>query len=93
MKQLFIISLLFIMSVPAFAVPGYAKKQAFLGEPKPYDVSEEQAYFTKLEKQFFERHKDGTGLNGQNYDKEVTVPYLDFTAELQKKGYPGFVKY
>ena len=92
MKQLFIISLLFIMSVPAFAVPGYAKKQAFFGEPKPYDVSEEQAYFTKLEKQFHERHKD-LKFSGNDYDREVTVPFLDFTAELQKKGYPGFIKY
>ena len=82
---------MFVLSAPAFAVPGYAKKQAAIGGiPEPYDISEQQAYYTKLEKQFFERHKDGTGLNGQNYDKEVTVPFLDFTAELQKKGYPGF---
>ncbi len=90
MKKVFVLLLMFVLSVPAFAVPGYEKKQAFFGGvPESYDISEQQAYFTKLEKQFFEKYPDGS-FTGEQYDKEVTVPYLDFTAELQKKGYPGF---
>ena len=93
MKRLFIISLLFILSAPVFAVPGYKEAMEKIGgEPRFYDDSECQAYWNKLEKDFFEKHPNGS-FTGEQYDREVRVPYLDFSAELQKKGYPGYIKF
>ncbi|MBQ3641570.1 hypothetical protein II906_06590 [bacterium] len=90
MKKILVLLLMLFLSVPAFAVPGYKEAmEAIGGKPNFYDISEDQAYWDKLNKDFREKHKDGR-ISGMDYDKEVTVPYYDFTSELQKKGYPGF---
>ena len=88
MKKIFVLLLMLFLSVPVFAVPG--EYTVLANGVKICDTSEQQAYFEKLEKQFFEKHKDGK-ISGMEYDKEVRVPLLNFEANLQKKGYCGYM--
>ncbi|MBQ3642119.1 hypothetical protein II906_09390 [bacterium] len=91
MKKILVLFLMLFLSVPAFAVPGYKEAMEAVGgeQNTRYDVSEQTAYWNKLEKEFFEKYPNGS-FTGEQYDKEVRVPYYNFTAELQRKGYPGF---
>ncbi len=91
MKKVFVLLLMIALSAPAFAVPGYKENMERVGKENIfYDDSAAQTYFDKLEKDFFERHPNGS-FTGEQYDKEVRVPYYDYSAKLQKMGYPGYI--
>ena len=91
MKQ-FLFLMLFFISMPAFAVPGYQEKMDSIGgKPLMYDISKEQAYFEKLEKEFFERHPNG--FSGAQYDKEVRIPAWEYTFKVQKERGTGYKKF
>ena len=91
MKKVFVLLLMLFLSIPALAVPGYKEAMEKIGgeQNTSYDVSQQTAYWNKLEKDFYERHPNGS-FTGEQYDKEVRVPMLDFLSDIQKKGYPGF---
>lgn len=90
MKKIFVLTLMIIFSAPAFAMPGYEEGMARIGgKPRVYDVSKEQKYFEELERKYFEKYK-GKDHSGKDYDREVTVPMLNFYAEEQRQCKPGF---
>ncbi len=90
MKKIFILFLLFMISAPVFSAPGYEEAMARIGgKPRIYDISESQAYFQEPERKYFEKYK-GKDHSGADYDKEVTVPMMDFYAEEQRQCKPGY---
>ena len=92
MKKLLIVSLLFILSLPCFAVPGYDEAMNKIGgQPRFYDVSDIEKYGAKLEKEFSEKHKGV--FTGADYNREVMIPLLDYLAERQKQGFPGYAPF
>lgn len=70
MKKILLISLIMLFSSSAFAV-------------EFYDVSKQEAYAQELEKKFHEKHKDGV-FTGEDYNREVIVPFYDYLYEKQK---------
>ena len=92
MKRFLFLMLFFIIGCnSAFAVPGYYEKMQLIGgEPIVYDDSEAQKYFEKLEKEYWLRREKDGNITNQNWNKEVMIPLLDFEAELQRQGKPGF---
>ena len=90
MKKISVLLLIIMVSAPVFSAPGYEEAMARIGgKPRTYDVSESQAYFQELERKYFEKYK-GKDHSGKDYDREVTVPMLNFYAEEQRQCKPGF---
>ncbi|MCD7779751.1 MAG: hypothetical protein LUH05_03670 [Candidatus Gastranaerophilales bacterium] len=86
MKQFLIIGLIILFSSPVFAVPG---EYTILEDgTKVCDNSDIEGYFTKLEKEFFEKH-NGV-FTGNDYNREVMSPLFKYSSELQKKGHCGY---
>lgn len=87
MKHLLLTVLILFMAMPVFAVPG--EYTTLANGTKICDDSESQAYFIQLEKQFFEKHQNGS-FTGKDYNREVLSPLLFLEEEQQLKGYCGF---
>ncbi len=92
MKKILLIILIMLLSTPVFAVPGYEEAMQKVGGKAQYcDVSEMQAYAAKLKDNFFKKYSS-IGFTGEDYDREVTVPILDFMAKEQHEGHCGYEK-
>lgn len=75
MKQFLLISLICLFSLPVYAV-------------EFYDISEQEAYAQALDKKFHENHKDGS-FTGEDYHREVSIPFYHYMAERQKTDKSG----
>ncbi len=90
MKNFLILLLMLFLSVPAFAVPGeYITLDSGL---VVCDFSDAQQLRQKLEKEFFERHKNND-INGRAYNREVNLPVYKLLEKKRLSGHCGFPRY
>ncbi len=90
MKKVFVLLSMILLSVPAFAVPGeYITLESGL---VVCDISDVQQLRQKLEKEFFERHKNND-INGRAYNREVNLPVYKLLEKKRLSGHCGFPRY
>ncbi len=90
MKKVFVLLLMFVLSVPAFAGPG-----EYVYKPdgnKVCEISNVQQLRQKLEKEFYEKYTNND-ISGNAYSREVDLPVYKLLEQKRKAGHCGFARY